>query len=130
VTEIEDVNSPKIQTEMQVLVTLNKRVAPVRLLTAVGAPLTSFWLVYVVYRSAGFLTAFVWFIGLGIAYKFGPSPMWALAASVLAFWYEIVGVWFPIVSYVAAAILLYVDIRMHNLKRRVDPFNLGSIHDA
>lgn len=77
-TEIEDINSPKIQTEMQVLVTLNKRVASIRLLTVIGAPLTSFWLLYIVYRSAGFLTAFVWFIGLSIAYKFGPSPMLAL----------------------------------------------------
>ncbi len=129
-TEIEDINSPKIQAEMQALAALGKRVAPVRLLTAIGAPLTSFWLLYVVYQSAGLLAACIGFIGLCIVYKFGLSPMWALAASVLAFKYGSVGVWLPVVSYIAAAMLLYVDFRMDSLKRRVDPFNLGSIHDA
>lgn len=96
-------------------------------MTAIGAPLTSLWLLYIVFQAAGFLMALVWFIGLSIAYQFGPSPMLALASSVLAFQYRTVSVWLPAVSYAAAALLLYVDIRMQSLKRRVGPFNLGSI---
>ena len=128
-TEIEDINSATVQRDLLAVATLGKRVASVRLLTAVGGPVTSFWLLYVAYRTSGFLSAFGWFIGLSIAYKFGASPMWALAATILAFKYGAVGVWLPVAAYVAAAVLLYVDARVNNLKRRVDPFNLGSIHD-
>ena len=80
-------------------------------------------------RARGFVWAFIAFVGLSFIYKFGASPMFAVAASVLSFYFNAVGVWLPVTSYVVAAPLLYVDLKRDNLWRRIDPYKLGAIHD-
>ena len=53
----------------------------------------SFWLLYRVFADRGFLLAFVAFLALSFVYKFGVSPMFAVAASVLYFYFKAVGLW-------------------------------------
>lgn len=127
--EIEDVSSEKVQNEIRRLQTLESRISWARVVTQIGGIVCSFWLIYRVFAARGFLLAFLAFVALGFVYKFGVSPMFAVAASVLCFYFKAVGLWLPVTSYVVAAILLYVDLKRDRLRRRVDPYNLGSIHD-
>jgi hypothetical protein len=76
------------------------------IVTKIGGLTSSTWLVYLVYTTSGFIDAFFVFIGMSLAFKFGTAPMFAIAASVLCFRYSAVWIWLPIVSYVAAVILL------------------------
>jgi hypothetical protein len=124
--EIEDIGSEKVQNEISRLQSLEGRILWARVVTMVGAIGCSFWVIYRVFATSGFLLAFFAFLGLSIAYKFGASPMFAVAASVLCFSFNVVGIWLPITAYIVAALLLYVDLKRDNLRRRVDPFNLGS----
>ena len=127
--EIEDISSEKIQREVLRFEKLEIPVSLARFLTGIGASVCSFWLIYCVFAAHGFLIAFFAFIGLSFVFKFGLSPMFAVASSVLCFHFNAVGNWLPITSYVLGAITLYLDLIFDNLRRRVDPYNLRSIHD-
>jgi hypothetical protein len=127
--EIEDIASEKVQSEISRLETLESRILWLRIITLLGGTICSFWLIYRMYAAHGFVLAFVAFLGLGFVYKFGVSPIFAVAASILCFYFNAVGVWLPVTSYVAGAITLYADLKRDNLRRRVDPYNLGSTHD-
>ena len=76
------------------------------------ATVTSFWLLYVVFQAKGFLATFVTFFFLGVALKLGPAPMFAVAASILCFYFNKVDMWLPLLSYVVAAVTLYVTVRL------------------
>ena len=80
---------------------------PISLLAAV---ITSFWLLYLIFTARGFLTTLVAFFLLGISYRLGPAPMFAVASSILCFYFHAVGIWLPVISYVIAAITLYLAI--------------------
>lgn len=127
--KIESISSEKVQKDMHSLEVLERRISWARGVTAVGALVCSFWLIYRAFAVRGFWVAVLVFVGLGFVYKFGISPMFAVAASGLCFGFKAVGIWLPLVSYVFAAVLLYVDLKRDKLKRRVDPFNVGSIDD-
>lgn len=119
--QIEDISSEKVQKEITKLQTLESRISWVRLVTLIGGIGCSFWLIYRIFAARGFLLAFFAFVGLSFVYRFGVSPMFAVAASALCFGYGAVGIWLPVISYILAAILLYVDLKHDNLRRRVDP---------
>jgi hypothetical protein len=119
--EIENVSSAKAQSEIWRLQALESRISWARVLTQIGALVCSFWLIYRVFAARGFLLAFFAFIALSIVYKFGVSPMFAVAASLLCFYFKAVGLWLPVTSYVVGAILLYVDVKKDKLLRRLEP---------
>ena len=125
--EIEDISSEKVQSEIRRLQMLESRISWARTVTLIGGAVCSFWVIYRVFAARGFFLALLAFAALSLVYKFGVSPMFAVAASVLCFYFSAVGVWLPVMSYILAAILLYVDLKRDSLKRRVDPYNLGSI---
>lgn len=127
--EMEDIASEKVQNEIQRINELTKWVSWARPITMLGALITSFWLIYRVFVAYGFWAALACFVGLSLVYGLGISPMFAVAASVLCFYFKAIGVWLPIISYILAIILLYFDIQVDNLRRRVDPYKLGSIDD-
>jgi hypothetical protein len=122
---IADISSEKVRNEIRKLQDLESRISWVRTLTLLGAMGGSLWLIYRVFATHGFLSALVAFVGLSFVYKFGASPMFAVAASALCFYFKAVGTWLPITSYVLAAILLYVDLRRDNLRRACRPIQLG-----
>jgi hypothetical protein len=93
---IEDVSSEKLQREIRRLQAIEGRISWVRVVTQFGALGCSFWLIYRVFAARGFLLAFFAFLGLSLVYKFGVSPMFAVAASILSFHFGAVGAWLPI----------------------------------
>ncbi len=105
--------------------TLETGIVLPRLLTMLGALGCSYWVIYREFAAHGFILALLSFFGFGVICKFGLSPLFAVAASILYFHYAVVGVWLPVISYVFGAMLLYVDWKHDNLRRRTDPFNLG-----
>lgn len=127
--QIEDISSEKIQKKITQLHLLHARTRWASVLTHVGGFACSCWVVYRAFTTHGFWIALLAFIALSIVYRFGVSPMFAVAASELYFGFKVVGIWLPIISYALAVITLYVDWKAYNLKRRIDPLNLGSIHD-
>lgn len=127
--EIENISNEKVQSDIRRLQMLDSRSLWARAVTLIGGITCSFWLIYRVFAAGGFLLAFLAFIALSFVFKFGLSPMFAVAASVLCFYFNAVGLWLPVLSYIVAAVLLYVDFKRDSLRRRVDPYHLGSIHD-
>ena len=95
------------------------RIRWARPLTSVAALVCSLWVVYRVFAVHGIFAAAFAFLGLGLIYGLGVSPMLAVAASVLCFGYRAVGMWFPLLTYVLAAILLYADLKRDRLMRRL-----------
>jgi len=126
---IEDISSEKVRGEIRYINKLRKWTSSARSITMLGASVTSFWLIYRVFVIYGFWAALVCFLGLSIVYGLGVSPMFVVATNLLCFYFKVVGIWLPIISYILAIILLYVDMRVDNLRKRVDPYNLGSIND-
>jgi hypothetical protein len=92
-------------------------------LSSLGALITSFWFIYLAYEARGLLAAFAVFAFLSLCYGAGPALMFAVASSFLCFRFHVVGLWLPIVAYVAAVILLFVALRLHRVRRLIDPFN-------
>ena len=125
--EFENISSGKVQNEIRRLQTFESRISWMRTITLIGGLCCSFWLICRVFEARGILLAFFTFIALSFVYNFGVSPMFAVAASVLCFYFNVVGLWLPVTSYIVAAILLYTDLKWDSLRRRVDPYNLGSI---
>jgi hypothetical protein len=81
--EIEDITSPTVQKALGELQRLESRLSWARPITQVGALVCSFWLLYRVFEARGFLPSFLAFVGLSFVYRFGVSPMFAVAAGFL-----------------------------------------------
>lgn len=94
--------------------------------SSLAAAVTSFWLIYLVFEARGFVAAFLAFILLSICYKLGPAPMFAVASSFLCFYFHAVDLWLPILSYIVAAITLFVTLQIERARKAVDPFDIGN----
>ena len=97
--------------------TLQRRFGWLNPLCAVCGLLTSVWLLYLMYDRGGIMWTLLWFFLLSVAYKFGPAPMFALAASIVCFWAGSVGVWLPIFAYAIAALSLLVSLRLSKIAK-------------
>jgi hypothetical protein len=89
--DIEDISSEKVQSEIRRLHALESRISWARVLTLVGAIGCSLWLIYRTFEANGFLLAFLAFVALSFVYTVGLSAMFAVAASVLYFYFKAVG---------------------------------------
>jgi hypothetical protein len=72
--------------------------------------LSSFWAIYCIYRGFGLLAAIVSFIFFSVIYGFGPAPMFAVAASILHFKFNVVPLWVVIASYIWAVFTLALQL--------------------
>ena len=97
---------------------LNERILWVRGLTGLGTVVTTVWIMYHAFKTGGFLTTIVGLVFLSIIYRFGVAPLFAVVTSLLHFYFHLVGIWLPIISYLLAAFLLYMDLRLDTAKRR------------
>lgn len=89
----------------------------------VGGLICSLWLLYVAFTIKGILaTVLVFFLLGALVYPMGTAPMFAVSASVLSFYFGVVGAWLPIVSYITAALALYIDLRLDRVRRTLFPF--------
>jgi|SRR5439155_11451513 len=87
------------------------------LIAKVGAPVTSFWLMYCVYKQIGVIAAVASFLGLSLIYALGIAPMFAVAATALCFYFHVIGFWLPLLAYITAFVLLIVSLRVGALSR-------------
>jgi hypothetical protein len=90
---------------------------------SVAAAVTSFWMIYCAYKERGLFAALIAFFFLSLCYGAGPALMFAVASSVLCFHFYVVGVWLPIVSYVAGGFLLFVALRFRRVQKLANPFD-------
>ena len=85
--------------------------------------MSTLWLLYVVFTTKGIVATILVFFALGaLVYPMGVAPMFAVTASALSFYFGVVGAWLPFVSYITAAIALYVDLRLDRVRRTLFPF--------
>ena len=82
-----------------------------------GAVVSSFWAIYLFTHHLGFGGFIGGFVAASIVFRFGPAPLFAAAASVIAFKYHQIGVWFPILSYIFAAISLVISLALERVVR-------------
>jgi hypothetical protein len=114
----------------QELSALESRTAWARPVILLAALLTSLWLVYRALTQGGVWVAVLVFIGLSIAFNFGPAPMFAAAASALCFYLKAIGIWLPLLSYAVAIASLAVDLRRESLRKCLDTYGRGSSNGA
>lgn len=108
-----------IQEELRRLMAIKANLSGGVLGARLLAVAASLGVIYHAYRSSGFGGALVAVAGVAVAYWFGISPLFAIASSVLAFYFHVVGAWLPILSYAWAGVLLYLDWRTARVARRM-----------
>ncbi len=102
-------NTPRAQ--------LTIRISWFGMVNYLGALLTAGWLVYRVYDAAGAAYAVLALLLLGAVLRFGASPLFALAASILYFRFGVAGLWLPLVAWVAAAMAFHSDLRVYRARQ-------------
>jgi hypothetical protein len=118
--------SPEPSSQVEVATRLASKFGWLGPASSLSAAVTSFWLIYLVFRDRGFLAAFFAFLLLSVCYMFGPAPMFAVASSFLCFYFHAIGFWLPILSYIVAAITLIVSIQIDRARKAVDPSSVES----
>lgn len=89
----------------------------VRYATVIGALGTSLWIIVLYFYTKGVAAAAGSLVCMIIIRWFGYSPLFALNASLLCFHFDAVGIWLPIISYILAPIMLYVDLKGDKLRK-------------
>lgn len=79
-------------------------------IVGMGATVTSFWLIYLFFSEVGVIAGIVSIFCCATVFRLGPAPLFAVAASVLSFYFNAVGIWLPIVSYVIALETLCINL--------------------
>jgi len=89
-------------------------------ITQIFALVTSLWTIYLFFANEGILLGIISIILLSMIFKFGVAPMFAISASILSFYFDKVGIWLPIVSYIMATILFFVDIKLNQVRKNIE----------
>jgi hypothetical protein len=92
---------------------LTVRLTWLGILNYLGAILTACWTIYLVYRSTNVLYAVLIVLVFGFILRFGASPLFALAASVLFFHFDAGGLWLPLLAYVTAGLAFRNDLQAY-----------------
>ncbi len=96
---------------------LTIRISWFGILNYLGALLTAGWLLYRVYGAGGAGYALLGLLLLAAVLRFGASPLFALAATVLYFHFDAAGFWLPAVSYVMAGVAFSNDLRLYRARQ-------------
>jgi len=96
---------------------LTIRITWLGILNYLGAILTACWTIYLIYRDAGVLYAVLSLLVLGFILRFGASPLFALAASVLYFHFDAGGLWLPLLAYVTAGLAFRNDLQAYRARQ-------------
>jgi len=83
--------------------------------TLIGAFLSAFMMIFLVYQAEGILVALLFLPLLALVYIPGPAPTFAIVASILYFHFNILGLWLPVISYAFAVVSF--SIRPKRAKR-------------
>jgi hypothetical protein len=82
-------------------------------MTGIGAILTCIWIIYHSFGTAGILATLVGIVFLGIFYR-----LCVVVSTLVCFYFHVVGWWLPVISYVLAGFLLYMDLRLDAAKHK------------
>ncbi len=82
-------------------------------LNYLGALSATGWLLYLVYRTEGAGYAALALLLLAAVLRFGASPLFAIAASILYFHFDAAGLWLPAASYALAGLAFHRDLRQY-----------------
>ena len=96
---------------------LTVRITWLGILNYLGAVLTAGWTIYLVYRDTGALYTLLSVLVFGFVLRFGASPLFALAASVLYFHFDAGGLWLPLLAYVTAGLAFRNDLQMYRARQ-------------
>jgi len=96
---------------------LTVKISWLGILNYLGAILTAGWAIYLVYRSTSVLYAVLALLIFGAILRFGASPLFALAASILYFHFDAGGLWLPLLSYIAAGLAFRNDLQVYRARQ-------------
>ncbi len=96
---------------------LTVRISWLGILNYLGALLTTGWMLYLTYGQAGIAYTVLALLVCGVILRFGASPLFIIAASVLYFHFDAAGIWLPLVAYVAAGVAFSNDLRMYRARQ-------------
>ena len=85
--------------------------------TLIGAFVSTFLMIFLVYQTEGILVAILLLPLLALIYIPGPAATCAIVASILYFHFHILGLWLPVLTYVLAVISYSVTPRRANSSR-------------
>ena len=86
-------------------------------INSVGAVVTAFWTLFMVYDHNGFSLAILALFGLAIALKFGEAVLFMISATVLCFHYQAAGQWVAWISYAVGGISLILALKIAQAMR-------------
>jgi hypothetical protein len=96
---------------------LTVEIAWLGLLNYLGAILSSGWILYLIYRDTNVLYAALGLLIFGFILRFGASPLFALAASILYFHFDTGGLWLPLLSYLTAGLAFRNDLKAYRARQ-------------
>lgn len=85
--------------------------------TLICAFACSFWIIFLVYEAKGIVIAILVLPFMALFYIPGPAPTFAIAASILYFYFHVVDPWLPVISYMLAVITLFIARKWARMNR-------------
>lgn len=81
-------------------------------ITYIGGPLASLWVLWITYtnQNTSYWISFIVLLSIVIGFKFGMAPLLAVSCSWIYFYYDKIGLWLPIISYIIAITMLILQL--------------------
>jgi hypothetical protein len=96
---------------------LTIRISWFGVLNYLGALLTAGWVLYLFYGTAGVGYTLLALLIFGLILRFGASPLFAIAASILYFHFDAAGLWLPVLAYATAALAFRNDLQRYRARQ-------------
>lgn len=90
---------------------LTIRMSWLGIINYLGALLTTGWMLYLLYGSAGLVYTLLALLVSGFVLRFGASPLLIISAGILYFHFDAAGIWLPAVCWLAAGAAFMKDLR-------------------
>jgi hypothetical protein len=88
------------------------------MINSLGALATAIWLIVASYQERGFFLSVVMFFALSFCYKFGASPLFMVASSILCFSMHLIGAWLPTTAFFVGIVSLVIAIALARSSRQ------------
>ncbi|HKB60885.1 MAG TPA: hypothetical protein VKC56_12665 [Gallionellaceae bacterium] len=95
---------------------LNIRISWLAIVNYLGALLTTGWMLYLLYGSAGLVYALLALLVSGFILRFGASPLLVIAAGILYFHFHAAGLWLPALCWLAAGAAFLNDLQDYRMR--------------
>lgn len=99
---------------------LTIRISWLGIVNYLGAVLTTGWMLYLLYSSAGIVYALLALLASGVVLRFGASPLLVISAGILYFHFHAAGIWLPALCWLAAGAAFLNDLHDYRLRQSPD----------